>query len=186
VPTSPNGRGFPLSYRIRASVTINNITYTSLATYTTQDERDQCRQEYIDMNKARIPQRNEFVNAQTYVNPGHFPFNEININQQYRWAVFTIAQHLENIRTVLTNQPCSDLMSVNSGYRNPIRNASIPGSAANSWHIYGRAADIANRDWNNDGRIDIDDQRKMQTLVIAEGGNTEPFHLTPTWVHMEW
>ncbi|MFH0774027.1 MAG: fibronectin type III domain-containing protein [bacterium] len=184
--TAPNGRGAPLSYRIRASLTINNATYTSVGTYTRQDERDQIRQEYIDMNKNRTPNRPEFVNAQTYVNPGHFAFNEININQQYTWAIFTIAQHLENIRNVLITVPGSDLMPVNSGYRNPIRNASVPGPALNSWHIYGRAADIANQDWNNDGRVDIADQRKMETFVLAEGGQVEPFNLTRTWVHMNW
>lgn len=77
-------------------------------------------------------------------------------------------------------------MPVNSGYRNPTWNAQIQGAAAESFHIYGRAADIANRDWNNDGRIDRRDQVLMQGLVEDAGGRVENLARTPTWVHMQW
>ena len=171
VPADTDGRGFPLSYRIVASVVINNATYTSVATYTTQDEMDQIRQEYIDMNKTTKPARTAFVNAQTYVNPGHFVFNAINwsvnpaTGSRYNWAIFTIGQHLENIRAAIGNQ----IMSVNSGYRSPIRQLQVNPTAPESRHIYGDAVDIGLRDWDGNGNTDELDYWIMRRAAEAKG-----------------
>lgn len=133
-----------------------------------------------------VPNRNEFVNTQTYVNPGHFAFNEININQQYGWAIFTIAQRLENIRndSAIVNKT----MPVNSGYRNPIRNEAQPGSALNSRHIYGDAADIGRRDFNGDGNVDSLDWKRLRDVAKRLYPNVwiEDEVDTGTWVHMDW
>ena len=43
----------------------------------------------------------------------------------------------------------------NSGYRCPIGNRSIPGAAANSWHIYGRAYDFEVPGWTQQLKEDI-------------------------------
>ncbi len=181
IPAAPNGRGYPLSFDIKAKLKIDTAEYTSDITTIHQDERDQCRQEYIDMNKATKPARSAFVNAQTYTNPGNFSFSEIN-SGTFTWAIFTIAQHLQNIRAAIGNQS----MPVNSGYRNPIHNAAI-GGAPESRHIYGDAADIGLQDWNGDGTTDQDDWTLMYNAAHNEGAWVEePFSLTPTWVHMDW
>lgn len=75
-PPATSGRIGPLSYVIEATVPVASSSQTTIEIIT-QDELDQLRQEYIDMNKARKPGRWDFVNYSTYVNPGHFPFEVI-------------------------------------------------------------------------------------------------------------
>ena len=60
-PSAPNGRGFPLNYRIRASLTIAGNTITSDPEYIKQDDRDQLRQQYEDLkyNHFTPPTREE-------------------------------------------------------------------------------------------------------------------------------
>ena len=180
LPVAPDGRGGPLKYLVAARLEIEGSVITKEDSIK-QDELDQCRQEYIDLNKHFLPGREEFVNEGTYVDPGHFPFSEINTGD-YSWAIFTIAQHLENIRNAIGSQN----MPVNSGYRNPVHNANI-GGATESRHIYGDAVDIALRDYNNDGKVDREDWVYMRNAAYTEGATyIEPFYLTPTWIHMDW
>ncbi|MEW6104635.1 MAG: D-Ala-D-Ala carboxypeptidase family metallohydrolase, partial [bacterium] len=186
-PAAPNGRRFPLSYRIRAFVTANNLRATSTPRYVTQDERDQCRQEYIDMNKARRPARNEFVNGGGSPN---FSFNELNssINpttgNRYSWAV---------LRPILytgleaTRANYGYPMIVNSGYRNPIRQLQVNPTAPESRHIYGDAADIAVVDINNNGIIEPDEWDELADAATAANADyIEPRQQTGAWVHMDW
>jgi|GEM_PF-2033278 len=191
-PAAPNGRGFPLSYRIRATLNVDGYEQL-VTTYATQDERDQCRQEYIDMNKNRVPDRGDFVDAATYVDPGNFSFDEININQTYSVALFRIADRLQSVRNAF-----GQVMRVNSGYRNPVRNAGIPGAHPESRHIYGRAADIGVRDFNNDGDTNAnmvndpnfgnvgDDWAILANIATAAGASVESWNATGGWVHMQW
>ena len=191
-PPASNGRGAPLSYRIRATLTVNG-QQQSQTNYATQDEIDQCRQEYIDMGKNTVPHRGDFVSAATYVDPGSFAFHEIN-SGDYSVAVFAIAQHLQNIRNQFGHP-----MAVNSGYRNPVHNMNLPGSAPESRHIYGRAADIDVRDFNGDGVVNGhisvdanfgscgDDWALLANEAVTEGPSyIEPWSQTGGWVHMEW
>ncbi len=179
-PDDADGRGFPLNYRITASLTVNGVEIKSTPAPVIQDERDQCRQEYIDMDKNHIPARSEFVDANSYVDPGHFSFNEINFGD-YSWAIFSIAQHCENIRTAMG---CP--LTVNSGYRSPIHNANI-GGAANSRHMYGDAVDFAVQDFNNDGQTNQTDWQMLADECENEGATyVEPYSMTGTWVHADW
>lgn len=180
IPAAPNGRGYPLSFDIKAKLKIDTAEYTSDITTIHQDEIDQCRQEYIDMNKATKPTRAQFVNAMTYQNPGHFSFNEIN-SGSYSWAIFSIANNLENIRTDIGNMT----MTVNSGYRNPIHNANI-GGKPESRHIYGLAADIAVIDYNGDGNVNKTDWDILATAAQQADAWVEPYTDTGYWVHMDW
>lgn len=171
-----SGRGGPISLTIKAAV-LSDGDEVSESVNVTQDEIDQLRQEYYDMEKLHKPTRGEFVNAQTYVNPGHFSFDEINCKGDITtWAIFTITQHLENIRAIW-NQP----MTVNSAYRTPIYNASLkPPGAKNSRHIYGDAADI-----------DVDNNNPQEwaalcELAVAKGACIEPYSMARGWVHMDW
>ncbi len=85
-------------------------------------------------------------------------------------------------------------MGINSGYRCPIHNASIPGpGAVNSQHIYGTAADVGVQDWDNNGATDVTNNGisdDWETLSgAAEAANPsyiEPYGITGTWVHMDW
>jgi uncharacterized protein YcbK (DUF882 family) len=133
------------------------------------------------MSKDRVPQRGEFVNAQSYQNPGNFSFDEIN-SGDFSVAIFSIASNLQNVRNDIKGQ----IMKVNSGYRNPIYNASVS-IAKNSRHMYGDAADISSkRDFNGDGVIDRKDWKVLSDAAHNRGACVEPFSMTGNWVHMDW
>jgi hypothetical protein len=80
-------------------------------------------------------------------------------------------------------------MNINSGYRNPIHNDALSGSATESRHQYGRAADIRVLDFNQDGNIDKTDWDILSIEAQSRGASVESFTATshPTiWCHMEW
>jgi len=52
--------------------------------------------------------------------------------------VLMVAERMEIVRRILGNHP----ISVSSGYRSPALNASLPGAAAKSAHLEGRACDF--------------------------------------------
>lgn len=63
IPGAANGRNWhKLSYRVKANVTIANTEIEAMAQYITQDEIDMLRQQYIDMNKDKLPERGKFKN----------------------------------------------------------------------------------------------------------------------------
>ena len=97
------------------------------------------------------------------------------------YAVFSIAQHLENVRTTM-NKP----LTVNSAYRTPKYNKAV-GGVVNSQHIYGTAADIRVDDFNNDNQTNYDDWLLLKNAAAAEGATyIEPYGDTGSWVHMDW
>lgn len=57
---------------------------------------------------------------------------------------FNIVENLSNLCQWLDlfRQTSGKAIKINSGYRCRSLNSVLPGSAANSWHIYGKAADI--------------------------------------------
>ncbi|HBB65916.1 MAG TPA: hypothetical protein DCZ93_01170 [Elusimicrobia bacterium] len=176
IPAWPSGRPGPLGYRVFARVEQDGGAIGSTGKSILQDELDQCRQEYVDMNKLTKPGRADFTNAATYVNPGDFPFanstSKINYGQ-YHWAVFSIGQILQDIRNEY-----GGVMLTSSGYRNPRFNASLPKSDRNSPHIYGEAADID---------VDTDDEwLELCDIAVAHGACVEPHSISSGWVHMGW
>ena len=179
-PTAPNGRPAPLSYRITASVRINFIKYTSGATYTTQDQRDQIRQEYIDVERngqhaSRVPNRSEFSNGG---GSPHYSFNDLN-SGDYTWAIVTqgLYNGLEATGAILRNYE-----DLSSGYRNPIHNVNTnPPGAINSWHIHGRAADIDGDTYAENQAI-YNAARQTNPIEYIR----EPNNVYPTRVHVAW
>lgn len=140
-PQTPNGRTAPLSYRIRAFVIINNATYTSAATYTTQDNRDGLRQEYIDVERngqraGRVPNRNEFdQDAPAYPRllDRRQGYEDICAWHQW-WILRNLNQNARNLDNAYTGS-----LFPTSGYRCPVEN---PG-AVRSYHLFGQAMDFA-------------------------------------------
>ena len=176
-PAAPDGRGEPLTYLIIAGITVEEITSLDVIGIT-QDERDQCRQEYIDMEKDDFPERGEFSNSG---GSDHFTFGELN-SGHYDWGIVTDALYtgLEATRTNYGHP-----MDVRSGYRNPIHNAD-EGGVPESRHIYGLAADILVRDLNGNGEIDRSDWDVLKDAAELAGAWVEPWEDTGTWVHMDW
>lgn len=115
----------------------------------------------------------------TFTSSGHttnFSFAELNVNQEYSWAILTstFLTGLQNTRN--SYGP----MTVTSGYREPAENYSI-GGAPGSQHVHGDAADIASTQstWQN-----LHDKAK-QNGACVEPVNYKGYN---DWahVHMDW
>jgi hypothetical protein len=124
------------------------------------------------MSKTTKPARAPFINS-GQSSGGHFTFAEIQSNDGAPWALFTIFENMESWRT---NYGAA--LSLNRGYTTPRHNASIPGAATNSQHIYGTAADVASGsgDW----------QAKRDAAKLA-GACCEPLSISGYGhVHGDW
>lgn len=136
------------------------------------DVRDTIRREYVTHRVTLRPVCADFTQD---AHTDHFTFNELNIGD-YNWAILrnNLLNGIEDVRTRNGNNP----IALNSGYRNPARNARIPGAAPQSQHMYGTAADIASN------------QNTFQPLRIAglaAGACCEPLAISGYGhVHVDW
>jgi len=98
------------------------------------DEIDRLRQEYITYNYV-VPKRSEFVNS---VSGSSYSFAELNFGE-YGYALLNsrMIAGLEAIKTSLGNK-----IAVTSCFRNPKKQASLPGGSSISQHCYGTAVDL--------------------------------------------
>jgi hypothetical protein len=128
------------------------------------DELDRLRDEYASRSRP-VPRRDEFTQSRE---SAHFRFAELN-DGDYNWALITdrLLASLEAARTHVG----SKTLNVTSGYRNPVRNDQLPGSAPNSRHQYGDAADITPSDLNEDGNADSLDRDLLYTAALSAGFN---------------
>jgi len=135
------------------------------------DERDQIIQEYVDFGVNFVPTCGDFTQD---ASSAHFSFAELNTGD-YSWAIIR-DRLLTGLETTRSNYGYP--MLVNSGYRNPARNARI-GGASQSRHMYGDAADIAAGDcptWN-----------ALAEAACRAGAWVEPISLSGVGhVHMDW
>ncbi|MFH0799616.1 MAG: D-Ala-D-Ala carboxypeptidase family metallohydrolase, partial [Pseudomonadota bacterium] len=185
IPLKPQGdRGNSLSIKLQAGLNCNDndeyITKMSIK----QDDQDLLRQEYLDMKKSRLPQRNELSSN---CMSKHFSFGQFNSSRniagsKYSSILCLIFDRLEQTREAAGNAA----MSINSGYRNPYKNGITKGSGRESMHIYGIAADIRLADFNGDGVVNFKDRELMVDAAKAKGACIEPDDRTPTWIHMDW
>ncbi len=183
IPLVPEGRNYhKLNYRVRAKVNINKEEIFSEWRTFEQDEIDMLRQQYIDMGKDSVPNRDEFINTGSST---HFQLSEGACRcGHHNYHLWSIMNRLDNVRENLGHP-----MTVNSGYRCPLHNASASvGGVANSRHIYGDAADISVRDFNGDGLANQTDWRILRDAANSADTPSyiEPYNQTRTWVHMDW
>jgi len=176
IPRDSDGRGFPLSYRIRARLTIGSDTVIS-DTFITQDEIDQCRQEYVDFNYSRdIPERNRFTQTK---HSNHYSFGNLN-SGDYSWAI--IEDNLLNgLEATGTNFP-NNWENLSCAYRNPIHNANV-GGVLTSWHLEGRAADIDGDSYEENYKIY---QAMAGTGFIERIAEPDGDPNRSTWIHGAW
>lgn len=136
------------------------------------DERDTMVKEYVDLGVDLRPSCGDFTqNAHS----AHFSFAELN-SGDFSWAILrtTLLTGIENTRT---NNGDSAL-TVNSGYRNPKHNATIPGSAPNSRHVHGDAVDF---------QSSADTWDSVRKAGKNAGACSEPQELSGTGhVHLDW
>ena len=77
-------------------------------------------------------------------------------------------------------------MNVNSGYRNPVRNAMVT-TATESRHIYGDAAHTTPIvDYDGNGVADAKDWDDLCSKAVVDGACVEPYSWGSGWVHMDW
>jgi hypothetical protein len=136
------------------------------------DNRDKIIKEYVDGSLAFLPQCSDFTQNG---HSSHFSFKELNTGD-YTWAILR-DNMLKGIEDTRTNYGGSAL-AVNSGYRNPVHNSGISGSATDSRHIHGDAVDFQS------------DQTAWDSLRKAgkkAGACSEPQTLSG-WghVHVDW
>jgi hypothetical protein len=143
------------------------------------------RQQYIDMGKESVPGRSSFINSGS---TAHFDLSDGACGcGHHSYHIWSIMNDLENVRANLGHS-----MTINSGYRCPIYNASPVGGAANSQHIYGTAADVAVEDWDGNGATDLDnngiddDWETLKNAAENAGAWVEDYEDTGGWVHMDW
>ena len=137
VHTAPAGRPLPLGYKIIATAMVAGKE-VKRETRVRQDEIDKCRQEYIDfmfndgttLDYTAVP-RNKFI---------------LGIDENFSktprdcYAYIIPTRAVEAI--ILKNIPELSA-TITSGYRSPRKNINTKRSASNSWHMYGKAVDIA-------------------------------------------
>jgi hypothetical protein len=116
----------------------------------------------------------------SFTNSGHttnFTFAELNVNQEYPWAILTstFLTGLQNTRNVY------GAMTVSSGYREPAYNHTIDPTAPGSRHVFGDAADIASTQstWQ-----ELHDDAKQNGACVEPVNYTGQYDWTH--VHMDW
>ncbi len=174
-PPAVDGRNGKLSYTINAGMGNNVLDSITI----TQDERDELRQEYVDVtingvSTKPIPARNQFCQA---TNPAcssaHFSYEELTVNDYYPWAIITPAL-LNGLEIVRASYGLP--MLITSGYRTPANNKRV-GGVVDSQHIYGMAADIAATcpEWDD-----------LAAIALQKGAWVEGYCDGKTHVHMDW
>jgi uncharacterized protein YcbK (DUF882 family) len=187
-PAAPTGRGRKLYYEIIANLALAGTNYTSQVNIV-QDYIDQCRQEYIDFNRAAAtrPMHEDFTNSQGSTN---FALTEFldkhdlnNVSQYKKNAVYvqaTLTAGLESMRTNLGRK-----ININVAYRWPSTQYSVSSDAPEGNHQYGIAADLnvpnaTKAEWDN-----------MKTAAKAAGACVEPSDYGGrendyTYIHVDW
>jgi hypothetical protein len=146
---NPSGGGGPLSFEVRAQVEIDGKTQVASATLT-QDARDRLRQEYVDLERAAVPERRELLDEAQFraLYRRRFPnvsFDELNWSQQpgvqERYPVILAAERLVRMLSELRKAYGRPVV-VSSGFRNPVRQVLVHAAVSESHHQYGRALDL--------------------------------------------
>jgi Carboxypeptidase regulatory-like domain/Peptidase M15 len=147
---NPKGGGGPLTITVRAAVERDGRTFEASETVT-QDERDQMRQEYVDLRREIVPERYHFLDAAAYeqIYGKRFPqirFEELNwsvnpdTGEHFRYAIIAqrLLEGLARARAIY-GRP----LLFSSGYRNPTRQVEVHAPVKESLHQYGLAADLS-------------------------------------------
>ena len=211
--TPLNGRAdTPMSFTIKFSATTEDgQTITPVKLVLLQDEKDEMRQEYMDLagetdwkwkkidgkyrefedgNVLRVPPRSAFDTQNTY-DDGHYSYmmgKDVLPGKHTAWT----AAFKKHAKILFSNTEAPDLVE-KGGYRNPhhhyyhVPNGS---SSPRSWHQFGLALDVRGKD------IDINkDNRKGTVTDRLEMANAAKKYAGASWtkhtysdghVHAQW
>jgi carboxypeptidase family protein len=146
---NPTGGGEALSLSVKAYVAYDEKTHQHALTLT-QDLRDRLRQEYVDLKRATVPDRWELIDETEFRKrygkkyPG-VEFSELNWSKQpvggEKYPFIVATESL--VRTIhQTEKVYGQPLVISSGFRNPIRQVEVHAPVGESYHQYGRAADL--------------------------------------------
>lgn len=185
IPNAPGGdRGNDFKINVEAKLFCNGHLDDNVNASVGQDEQDQLRQEYLDMGKQVIPKRKDL---RDHGDTKHFNLSNFNSSQKvgggkYQYILSYILDRLGQVQSHAGNIP----LIINSGFRNPYKNAKVPGAGKESPHIYGIAVDFEFDDFNRDKEKDHKDREFIFKVAKQTGACVEPEQKTPTWVHLDW
>ncbi len=185
IPKAPLGdRADNFKVDVEAKLSCQGALTDTVSATVSQDEKDQLRQEYLDMEKKAIPKREELTDQG---DTKHFTVSEFNASQKvsgekYAYILSRVLEKLETIRSRVSHV----LMAIHSGYRNPYKNAKVPGSGKESPHLYGIAVDFEFDDFDWDKEKNHQDREFIFKVAKQVGACIEPEQKTPTWVHLDW
>ncbi len=150
------------------------------------DERDQLIAEYRNFGVALQPTCDSFVNSlpslSYYALGSPRATNTWSVDDDYHWAILktVILTNIECLTNYYGSHP-----QLNSGYRNPARNAAIPGSATNSRHLYGDAADLATPT-SPDNQMYDDLSALAHSYICYSVGCVEPRNFSLNHFHVDY
>lgn len=186
IPEALHGdRGDNFKVDVGAKLFCDGVLSDKVSVGVVQDEKDQLRQEYVDMEKKIIPKWEELIDKG---DTAHFSVSQFNASQkvgggEYKYILCKVLDKLEKVRSKAGNIP----MTINSGFRNPYKHHVKLGlKTKESPHLYGMAADISLDDFNGDKKIDETDRVLINTPAKVLGACIEPANKTKTWIHLDW
>jgi hypothetical protein len=194
-PEAPAPDGGPLTITVRASVELEGRRYEVTQTVA-QDTRDQMRQEYVDLGREVVPERQKFLDAAEFAQRfgKRFPtiqFEEINFSlnsatgERYPYALVTdvLMLGLKRAQRLLGTE-----FHFTSGYRNPRRQEQVHAPVDESQHQYGYAADLLVRPGEGREAPNEADWLRMAEAACAVGAHfVEPMtlcHVNTTSCHL--
>ena len=178
-PTHRGGTPMQMTITFTAQTTQGDTVTTSSPL--NQDETDQIRQEYLDLNR-QIPERGTFA-PENFYDFGHYDqmIDEDLLGKHDAWVTAINEQYRQNSANLTRDQ-----FVVTSGYRNPHHNVyHSRGLAVHGLHQYGLALDV--RGMNIDG-IAGNDQQKMADAarLHADPAATTTLLYSTGHVHADW
>jgi hypothetical protein len=161
------------------------------APYTCGDQRDALIAEYATYNVQLVPTCYDFTQGPVGLFYEFYNYN----TGDYSWALVRYPLTVPTSSGYGLNMLCTSILNntgpgggvvhnLLSGYQNPAHNASIPGSAPNSRHMFGDALDMVNIS-NTQAEHD-----NIQLLANAAGAWVEPttkrFACRLRCIHVDW
>ena len=154
-----------------------------------QDEKDQIRQEYVDLNK-KIPQRSNSDIYSKWAGENTYDFGHYDqmlyypsLDTRYQEWIDQMNTDYRNDKAALTKGD----FTLNSGYRNPHHNYHHSSSkVALSPHMYGYAIDVEGKDLDGNGTLD---RQKMVDAAKDDMPNRarwSQLYAGTTHVHADW
>ncbi len=145
---NPTGGGSPLSLTVVARAPVDGRERRAVRTLE-QDLRDRLRQEYVDLRRSGIPDRETILDREQFADRmprevGAVGFDELNWSRRPdtgdRYPFVIATPRLISVLAGL--RKAYGAVTITSAFRNPVHQETVHASVDESHHQYGRAADL--------------------------------------------